>query len=138
MVFLYFLFFLGSVLGDCTFLGICAFLLGCAFYWCIFACGNLLWSFVFLWCSKSSSFPCVILLTFDPLSFSLMNLTKVLSACLSLQRTTFYFHWSLLLYFLFVCFSFISILIFMCDFFFLTIFVFSCSFFSSSLRCKIR
>ena len=113
-MFSYFLFFLGSILGDCTFLAICAFLLHCAFYWYIFACGNLMDFCISVVLNVSSSFPCVILLIFDPLSFSLMKLTKVLSACLSLQRTTFCFHWSLLLYFLFVCFYFISILIFMC------------------------
>ena len=45
-----FLFLLDLVLGDCTFLGSYPFLLGCPIYWhIIFVCGNLLWSFVFLW-----------------------------------------------------------------------------------------
>ena len=38
----YFLFVLGSVLGDCTFLRICLFLPGCPFYWHIVADGSVL------------------------------------------------------------------------------------------------
>ena len=96
-------------------------------YDCLYFCG-VKCKFLFSMCD---------LLIFDPLSFSLLYLTKLLSACLSLQWTTFCFHWSLLLYFLFVCFSFISSLIFMCDFFFFTIFVFSGSFFLVPLGVRL-
>ena len=88
MVCLYFLFLPGSVLGDCTFLRICPFLLDCPFYWHIIACVSVV-SIV------TSPFSFLILLILALSLFFLMSLAKF---CLSFQRTSFWFHWSFLLF----------------------------------------
>ena len=57
LIWSYFLFLLGSVLGDYIFLRICPFLLYCPFYWYIVAHWSLLGSFIFLWwCNFSFHF----------------------------------------------------------------------------------
>ena len=98
----YFLFRPGSVLEGCTFLRICPLLLGCPFYWHTAACSSLYDPFYF--CGVSCNFFFIAnfiwVLSFfglSPLFFWLIWL-KVYQFCLSSQRISIQFHWSLLLF----------------------------------------
>ena len=93
----------------------------------------IVWSFVFLWCPLLIfPFSSLILFIWVLSMFYLMNLAKVLSVLFISQRTSFWFHCSLLLFSS-------SLFIYFCsdiyDFFFRSTFL--CSF-SSCFSCNVR
>ena len=122
----YFIFLPGSVLRDCTFLGICLFVLGCSFYWHIVVCISLLWSFYFCGVGCNFSFFISHFIYVFPLYFFMINLAKIYQFFLPKEPALSFIN---LFYLVFkISFSFISALIFMISFP-LLILGFVCSFF---------
>ena len=128
-----FLFLLGLILEDCTFLRICAFLLGCPIYWHIVACSSLYDPLHF--CNVHCNFSLFIsnFIDLSPLFFSWWVSLRVYNFVDLFKEPAFSFI-NLFCDFLYSV-SFISFLMFMISFLLLVLCFVS---FSSSLRCKVR
>ena len=115
-----FLFHLGLVLEDCTFLRICPFLLGFPFYWRIVAQSSLKILCISVMSIVTSPFSFLILLIWVLSLFCLISLAKGLSILLIFSKNQLFVSLIFSMVF-FVSISLISALIFMISFLLLTL-----------------